>query len=257
MCRTVPTLIDSHFHLDLHPQAEELATRIQTQGTKTIAVTNAPSVFHYTYRLSKQYDVILPAVGLHPELAFEIQPEISLLRKWLAKTRFVGEVGLDYVAADKRNRSAQRAVFQGILSACAEYGDKILTVHSRRSSADVIAAIGANYPGKVILHWYSGNNRDLDKGIEYGCYFSINSAMLKSTRGRNLIERIPRGRILTETDGPFVQVRSCPASPLHLPETVRSLAVLWGKSEAQTATMISRNFSVLLSRFATSDTQSH
>ena len=127
MSRTVPTLIDTHFHLDLHPRAEELATRIQTQGTKTIAVTNSPSVFHYTYRLSKKYDVILPAIGLHPELAFEIQPEISLLRKWLTKTRFVGEVGLDYVAADKRNRSAQRVVFQCILSACAEYGDKILT----------------------------------------------------------------------------------------------------------------------------------
>ena len=182
MACTVPRLIDTHFHLDLHPQAEELAARIQAQGIKTIAVTNAPSVFHYTYQLSQKYDVLLPAIGIHPELVFEIQRELPLLRKWLAKTRFVGEAGLDYVTADKKNRSVQRAVFQSLLSACAEYGDKILTIHSRRSSSDVIAAIGENYPGTIIMHWYSGNKRDLDKSIEYGFYFSVNSAMLKSKK---------------------------------------------------------------------------
>lgn len=248
MCHTTAALIDTHFHLDLLPQAEKLAARIQAQGIKTISVTNAPFVFPYTYRLSQKYDVILPAVGLHPELASERRGELSMLREWLKKTRFVGEVGLDYVTTDEKTRSVQRAVFQSILSACADYGDKVITVHSRRASSDVIAAISDNYPGKIILHWYSGNKRDLVKSIEYGFYFSVNSAMLKSKSGSDLIQRIPHERILTETDGPFMKVDSIPATPLHMPETIRSLAVLWGKSETQTAAKIARNFSVLLSR---------
>lgn len=250
MAPTAPALIDTHFHLDLHPRAEELASKIQKRGIKTIAVTNTPSVFHYTFRLSQKHDSILPAIGLHPELAPERQLELPKLREWLKRTRFVGEVGLDYVSADNRIRSVQRGVFQSILSACAEYGDKILTVHSRRSSGDVIAAIGESFPGKIILHWYSGSKRDLDKGVDYGFYFSVNSAMLRSASGRNLIARIPHERILTETDGPFVKIGTRPATPLHMPETVQSLAALWSMSEKQAARELAWNFSVLLSRFA-------
>ena len=236
------TLIDAHFHLDLHPKPAELAANIQSQGIKTIAVTNAPSVFHYTYQLSQKYDAILPAIGLHPELALERRGELPTLWDWLGKTRFVGEVGLDYVTKDEKNRSVQRSVFHSILSACAEYGDKILTVHSRRSSSDVIAAIGNNFPGSIVLHWYSGGVRDLEKGIEYGFYFSVNYAMLKSTRGRDLIKRIPFKRILTETDGPFVKVGSAPATSLHVPEILQSLANLWGEEKNQNCAKDSSEF---------------
>ena len=220
---------------------------MQSRGIKAVAVTNAPSVFHYTYKLSQKYDAILPAVGLHPELALERRQELSVLRDWLGKTRFVGEVGLDYVTKDQRNRSVQRSVFQSILSACAEYEDKILTVHSRRSSSDVIAAIGDNYPGRIILHWYSGSIRDLEKGIEYGFYFSVNYAMLTSRRGRELIQRVPNDRILTESDGPFVKVGSDPATSLHMPEILQLLANLWGENRARTAAKVAQNFSALLS----------
>lgn len=248
MRHTTRALIDAHFHLDLHPEPAELAANIQSQGMKIIAVTNAPSVFHYTYLLSQKFDAILPAIGLHPELALERREELPMLRDWLGKTRFVGEVGLDYVTKDQKNRSVQRSVFQSILSACAEYGDKILTVHSRRSSSDVIAAIGHNYPGHIILHWYSGGVRHLEKGIEYGFYFSVNYAMLRSARGRELIQRIPYDRILTETDGPFVKVGSVPATSLHIPEILASLASLWNMDRAATAQKIAQNFSVLLAR---------
>ena len=247
MRHTTPTLIDAHFHLDLHPKPAELAANMQSRGIKAIAVTNAPSVFHYTYQLSQKYDAILPAVGLHPELALERREELPVLRDWLRKTRFVGEVGLDYVTKDQRNRNVQRSVFQSILSACAEFGDKIVTVHSRRSSSDVIAAIGDNYPGRIILHWYSGSVRDLEKAIEYGFYFSVNYAMLESRRGCDLIRRVPYERILIETDGPFVNVGSAPATSLHLPEILRSLANLMGEEKTSTAERIARNFSALLS----------
>ena len=112
----------------------------------------------------------------------------------------------------------------------------------------MIAAIGNNFPGSIVLHWYSGGVRDLEKGIEYGFYFSVNYAMLKSTRGRDLIKRIPFKRILTETDGPFVKVGSAPATSLHMPEILQSLANLWGEEKTRTAQRIAQNFSVLLSR---------
>jgi TatD DNase family protein len=62
----------------------------------------------------------------------------------LAETRFVGEIGLDYVTSDRELRRRQREVFSQILARCAEHRDKVLTVHSRRSASDVIAATGEN-----------------------------------------------------------------------------------------------------------------
>ncbi|MBZ0301230.1 MAG: TatD family hydrolase, partial [Anaerolineae bacterium] len=165
-------LIDTHFHLDLMPQPDAIAGKMQQRGISAIAVTNTPSVFHYTHLLSQKYSAILPAVGLHPELAAERKQELPIMWDWLAKTRFVGEIGLDYVTNDDENRKSQRSVFQAILTACAKYGDKVLTIHSRRSSKDVVSMIGDNFPGRIILHWYSGSIRDLTSGLSYGFFFS-------------------------------------------------------------------------------------
>ena len=51
--------------------------------------------------------------------------------------------------------------------------------------------------------------------------------MLHSEVGRALVLRMPRERVLTETDGPFVQDGTGPATPTTVKVTVRSLAELW------------------------------
>jgi TatD DNase family protein len=247
MQTNVTGLIDTHFHLDLFPQPEAIVQQMEENGITAIAVTNTPSVFHYTYQLSQKYRSIMPAVGLHPELAVERRHELPTMRDWLNKTRFVGEVGLDYVSPDENNRKIQRLVFQDILATCAEYGDKVLTIHSRRASADVIAAIGDDFPGRIILHWYSGAIRDLEQGVSFGFYFSVNSAMLKAKKSRDLIQRVPLERILTETDGPFIKVGSNPATPLDIPGIVESLSSLWNKPLEITIATVADNFHTLLS----------
>ncbi len=241
-----PIKIDTHFHLDLFPQPEALAQQLQDAHIKVIAVTNTPSVFHYTYNLSKKYPVILPAIGLHPELTLERQHELPIMWDWLEKTRFIGEIGLDYVTTNKENRRVQREVFQSILSKCSSFGDKIITVHSRRSSADVISVIGENYPGKVILHWFSGNVGELQKAISFGFYFSVNSAMLRTQRGQDIIRRIPHERILIETDGPFIKIDSTPANPLYISNIVKSLSNLWNTEVDTTFQQISDNFNTVI-----------
>ena len=240
-------IIDTHFHLDLFPHPEILAKQFQSNGISVIAVTNTPTVFHFTFALSKKYSSILPAIGLHPELAFERRNELETMWKWLDKTRFIGEVGLDYVTTDDENRRVQREVFQSILTTCAEYGDKIITIHSRRASQDVVSSIGNNYPGKIILHWYSGSVRDLKQSISYGFYFSVNSTMLRSKHSRELIQHIPHERILLETDGPFIKIGSTPATPMDLQKVLPSLASLWEVSVDETISKLSQNVKTILS----------
>ena len=56
-----------------------------------------------------------------------------------------------------------------------------------------------------ILHWFSGSAADVARAVAWGCYFSINSAMLESECGRASVKSLPRERLLTETDSPFTR----------------------------------------------------
>lgn len=220
-------LVDAHFHLDLHKDPVAIVAKCESDRIYTIAVTNAPSVYPHTQALVADCKYVRAALGLHPELVATHAHELPDLLRLLPQARFVGEIGLDYVTADTAVRAAQRRVFEAALAGCASAGGKILTIHSRRSAADVVACIGSSFPGKLILHWFSGSVRDLRLALAAGCYFSVNPAMLKSDRGLKLVQEIPRNRVLTETDGPFVDIDGRKAVPGDAIHAVAGLAALW------------------------------
>ena len=237
-----PRLFDTHFHLDLVPDPRATVRQIESDGIPTIAVTNAPSVYESTARLSAGCRHIRPALGLHPELAAERHRELDLFARHLPSTRYVGEVGLDYVTQDASVRRTQRRVFEEIVSQCDAAGDKVLTVHSRRAEADVVATFGDQFQGAVILHWYSGSLRTLGKATERGFYISVNPAMARGKRFSHILDRVPRDRVLLETDGPFVSVGKRPALPHDTSCVVDRISQLWGVPMEEALARLFANF---------------
>lgn len=235
------SLIDTHCHIDLYPSPEKVVAEAEAAGIRTIAVTNAPSVFFHTKALAQGLTFVRAAVGLHPELVRTHGGEVEKIAMLLDETRYVGEIGLDYVTPDKQEQRRQQEVFAKILEYCAAYGDKVLTVHTRRSATDAIAAIGDHFPGKVILHWFSGSAKDLRTAIGYGMYFSVNPAMIRSKNGQALIAEMPKDRVLTETDGPFVKVGKEPARPPHVADAVAHLATVWQVSPDEARAVVANN----------------
>jgi TatD DNase family protein len=216
--------VDAHCHLDLYKNVHEVIREAERTGVLVFGVTNTPSVFPYTENLSKEFNLVVPAVGLHPELVLQRNHELPQFWEYLKRTKYVGEIGLDYVTKDQNVRRTQREIFSQIIDRCAQYPDKILTVHSRRSASDVIGIIGNKFPGKVILHWFSGSDREANAAISNGYYFSINNSMVQSKKGRCLVERIPKDKLLTETDGPFISVSGSPMQPAQIPLIIETLA---------------------------------
>ena len=220
-------------------------SEIERLGIHTIAVTNAPSVFFATERLCAGLRYAHAALGLHPELVVSRAHEFGMMRDLFKRTRYVGEIGLDYTTSDASAKAKQRAVLAEILSICSEAGDKILTVHSRRAATDVTSAIGPNFSCAVVLHWFSGTKKELDLAASCGFYFSVGPAMLASRAGRTLACGIPRDRVLTETDGPFVKVKGRAADPTKVPDVLRALADVWQLQYEETALLIAANFEKL------------
>jgi len=216
-------LHDTHFHLDLFDDPEKIIAQIETEKIYTIAVTNVPEVFAHTQHLVEGSKFIRPALGLHPELVYQYKNQLPLFIDLLQHTRYVGEVGLDNFKKSKDDFSEQKKVFEKIVTACDDAGNKVLTIHSRRAEKEVISIVGESFSGKVILHWYSGPLKEIDRALENGFYFSINYAMTQSDNGKKIIERIPTDRLLLESDGPFAKVNGKDSTPTAVKLTMEKL----------------------------------
>ncbi len=239
-------LVDAHCHLDLFPSPDLIIKEIEDGSICTIAVTNAPFLFANTQALAKRSPLIFPALGLHPELVSTHGDQLEQFHQLLPSTRFVGEIGLDYVTKDETNRAEQRRIFASIVEACANVGNKVLTIHTRRSAPDVLDILGERFPGTVILHWYSGALRDLRRAIDAGFYFSVNTAMVRSEQGQRIIREIPLDRLLTETDGPFAKHEGEPATPAAIPCVLDGLATLWDRTADEIRHSVCCNSNVAL-----------
>lgn len=225
-------MIDLHCHLDLYPDPHAVARECVARRLYVLSVTTTPSAWGGTQALGRGSDRIRTGLGLHPQLAHQRKGELPLFERLIGETRYVGEIGLDGAPEYKRYWPEQMMVFTRILDLCGEAGGRILSIHSRRAATPVLDVL-ASKPGAgtPILHWFSGNQRELGRAVESGCWFSVGPAMLASEKGKALASKMPRDRTLTESDGPFAQVEGRAAMPWDADRAVTALSELWEESE--------------------------
>ena len=193
-------LFDTHFHLDLQKDRVAAIREIEENRIYTIAVTNLPDL--YRKGLSEVVSkYIRLALGFHPELVHLYKNQIPVMWNLLPETRYIGEVGLDFV--DKTYENEQVAFFSELVERCRYDGTKIITIHSRKAVSKVLDMLGENYRFKAILHWFTGSKDEMIVAIERGCYISVNAAMASSKKFLGLLPIIPSNRLLLETDSPF------------------------------------------------------
>ena len=240
-------MIDFHCHVDLWSNAHEIAKECQNRELRVLSVTTTPSAWDGTSNLEGDGKLITTALGLHPQLAHERKNELPLFDRILPSSPYVGEIGLDASSKFYDHWEDQINVFQHILDACTKVGGRIMSIHSRQASTDVLNLL-EQYPdsGTPILHWFSGTLEELDRAIDLGCWFSVGPAMLKGKRGRDLVMRMPQERILTETDGPFVEMNGRSILPWEVNTAVDILAECWGCDPVAADRYLNNNLNMLL-----------
>lgn len=220
-----PRWIDFHCHLDLYREHTELIRTCELEQIAVLTMTTTPKAWRHNRDLANKY--VRPALGFHPQLVAERANELALWKKLLPEARFVGEVGLDAGPKFYSSFNLQKSVFAQILQACADAGGKVLSIHSIRCAAVVLEMIEKHLPaerGTAVLHWFMGTKAEVQRAVALNCFFSVNIAMLKSLRGRELIATLPLDRILTETDGPFIEIDGRATNPVDIPTVVAALA---------------------------------
>jgi TatD DNase family protein len=245
-------MIDFHCHLDLYKDPAEVVRECVTRNLYVLSVTTTPSAWLGTHALSSDSRRVKTALGLHPQLALQRKGELPLFDNLIARTRYVGEVGLDGSPECKTYWGEQISVFDHILATCQQRGGRVISIHSRKAARQVLDQL-AKYPGcgQTVLHWFSGSVRDLERAVAMGCWFSVGPAMLAGERGRTLVSRMPRDKVVTETDGPFAQLDGRSVYPWDALIALQGLASLWGLSLIETKKFIDGNFRALTGRHAT------
>lgn len=148
-------------------------------------------------------------LGVHPHNAKTFTLEVEQRMRLLAadpRTCAIGEIGLDY-HYDYSPRDVQRDVFERQLRLAHEF-ELPVVVHLREAHGDgerVLKRVGVPAAG-CILHCYNLGPELLGRFLALGCTVSFAGPVTfkKATDVREAAALVPKGRVLTETDCPFM-----------------------------------------------------
>jgi TatD DNase family protein len=240
-------MIDFHCHLDLYKNPISLLPEVQKRCRFVLAVTTSPRAFLKTSQVFADIDCISVGLGLHPEILADRINEEELFFSLISKSRYIGEIGLDGTARNKASLDLQIDFFRNAIQASEEGFVKLISIHSRSAVKGTLEIIEQNIKASIpILHWFSGNEKELDWALSLNCWFSINPLMISSAKGISLIKKVPISKMLPETDGPFTSHDGIPYMPWDSGVVVEGIAKHKGLSIVEVSRTIAENLKVLL-----------
>lgn len=241
-------IIDTHCHIDMYNNPIQVLEDCESEGIVVISMTNLPSHFELGLNYFKNKKRVRQALGFHPIfVGKDNSKELRKFKSLVDKTSYIGEIGLDFSKEGIKTKELQIQTFQKVLSIINESkAYKILSLHSRGAENEVLNCLVSSNIKSAIFHWYSGKLELISEIIKAGYYFSINSAMIKSKNGKNIINKIPLEKILVESDGPFIDLNNRPIKPHELIVVYEFLAEKFEISLKEIEDTIKRNFYTLL-----------
>jgi TatD DNase family protein len=204
---------DSHAHLDSSAFDEDRAEIIARAKDAGVNLIMNPSVdlesASKVFKLTKNYEAIYGAVGIHPHHADEVDDITLSLLEGLAKKekiKAIGEIGLDY-HYDYSPRVDQKACFIEHLRMAGRLGMPVI-IHDREANDDVMRILKEekSFETGVLLHCYSGSAEMARQYVKLGASISIAGPVtFKNARKlADVVKMVPLDRLLIETDSPFL-----------------------------------------------------
>jgi TatD DNase family protein len=187
--------------------------------------------------------VLFSTAGVHPHNArgFDrhTQGELRAIAR-APEVVAVGECGLDY-DRDFSPRPEQRRAFESQLELAAEL-QKPVFLHERSAHDDFACILGNARPQLVggVVHCFTGQARELERYLELGLCIGITGFICDERRGTHLCDlarRIPRDRLMVETDAPFLLPRDMRGAhgrrnePAFLPHVAAAVARHVGRTD--------------------------
>ncbi len=247
-----PELVDigvNLAHRSFHADRDEVVRRAFATGVGTMVVTGTSvAASEEAVRIAREYPgQIFATAGVHPHDSRNCtEATIPEVRRLAAarEVAAIGECGLDF----NRNfspRPEQEKWFEAQV-VLAEELQMPLFLHERDARerfCQILSAARKRVP--AVIHCFTGSDEDLSAYLDLGLYIGITGWICDERRGthlRELVKRVPLGRLMVETDAPFLLPRTMPQRPKHgrnepafLPYVLQTVADCLGKAPAEVA----------------------
>ncbi|MDR2671805.1 MAG: TatD family hydrolase [Coriobacteriales bacterium] len=212
-------------------EAVELVTQWEKNGLLSLLRTTKPVL-----------PTVRAIIGCHPHNArrYDQGIEDAILRALTADNRVVGigEIGLDY-HYNNSPQDVQQRVFRRQIQLAHEY-NMTIALHLREAHDDGLRILQEEGPPKagILLHCFNLDFATLRPFLALGCLVAFGGPLTfkKSEEVRDAARRTPPGRIVTETDAPFMAphpLRGTVCDPADVAFTAALLAqlVVEGRTE--------------------------
>jgi TatD DNase family protein len=224
--------VDTHCHLFLMEEDPAVVVeRANAAGVgRLVCVGIDPASSRRSLELAESFRGVFATAGVHPHTASNFDRVAgSAIEELLADPLVVavGETGLDYYRKLSPVEDQQRAFRTHI--ALSRESDKPLVVHVREAWEDAMAILYQEGATRVVLHCFSGDAAIAAEAARRGYYLSFaGNITYPGAEGlRQVAAEVPEGRVLAETDSPFLspqQIRGTPNTPISVLAVIDALA---------------------------------
>jgi TatD DNase family protein len=204
-------VIDSHAHLAMFDEGErdEVLARAVAAGVRTVLVpATGPGDLDEVAGLGERWPGrVVTAVGIHPHEARLLDDEAKRrLARAIGRAGVVavGEIGLDY-HYDHSPREDQARAFAWQLGLARESGLPVV-LHHREAWDDFLRLLDEAGPVPGVAHSFTGGEEGAREVLARGLHVGI-SGMVTFPKGENIraaARAVPAGRLLVETDSPYL-----------------------------------------------------
>lgn len=229
-------IFDTHAHYDddaFDGDREELLSSLPANGIgKVVNVGSTLISCRQTLALTKQYDFLYGAIGVHPSETAELTKESFAWLAEAAKDRrivAIGEIGLDYYWEEPEH-GLQKSWFSRQLELAAELKLPVI-IHSRDAAKDTLDILKQEHAENIggVIHCYSYSAEMAREYERMGFFFGIGGVVTFSNarKLKEVVEYLPLDRIVLETDCPYLAPapnRGKRNSSLNLPYIAQSIA---------------------------------
>ena len=230
--------IDTHAHINFNAykdDGDEVIRRALAEEVAMILVGSDYKTSKRALDYANKYEKgVWAAVGLHPmqifsfraktdDYDFQTRGEDFNYDSYDKLTEFervvaIGEIGLDYYHLDPASdiafiKEKQKEVFRAQLLLARRTGKPVI-IHCRQAHDDMVEILkdfkkvhkemfSANQPWGV-MHCFSGDENLAWTYFDLGLLLSFTGLITFSNQWDDLIRKLPLGKIMIETDAPFL-----------------------------------------------------
>lgn len=248
-------LVDSHSHLFLEEFSEDLPQVIERARLAGVTHIFMPNIDSTTVdsmlRVCSEYKgYCFPMMGLHPtSVNADYKKELDIVARYLETSEdyvAVGEIGMD-LYWDKTYLQEQEIVFRQQIEWALEY-DLPVVIHCREAFEPIYRILSSykSEPLKGIFHSFTGTSEEASRILEFpNFYIGINGVVtFKKSPLPEVVAQIPVGRIVLETDSPYltpVPNRGKRNESANIKDTLLKVAAVYAASPEEVGAITSEN----------------